>query len=184
MAKTQWNGVVGEWGEEQVGTVLHSIIDGDAQMSDLLDLDKQIDTFLGVAVMGGFMSAIKTAGYRRPGRAEEKKMNKADEEASKLIGEDWDKLRESIDTSDSDNLKTVLRQNLQGLSKEQATAVLTYAGRLQQYRGTNIAEQKRREEGLVTPEEIQQEDNFRAGLDLAIGSGTTETSGIFGLYGF
>lgn len=52
----------GEYGEEVVGTMMNALTVGDNQMSDVTDWNLQVDTFLGVSLMGGFLSGVKTVG--------------------------------------------------------------------------------------------------------------------------
>ncbi len=59
----QWHGTIGEYAEEQVGMLLNALTVEDSSLSDFTDMDRQIDTFLGVSLMGGFFSGIKSAAY-------------------------------------------------------------------------------------------------------------------------
>lgn len=49
--------------EEQAGMAMNALTVGDNELSDMIDPDTQIDTFLGVSALGGFFSSIKTFGY-------------------------------------------------------------------------------------------------------------------------
>ena len=68
LEQTQWNGPIGEFAEEMVGGTLNALIIGDQELSkdDLFSKDNLIDTFLGVAIMGGVISGVKTLGYTTP----------------------------------------------------------------------------------------------------------------------
>lgn len=68
----KWSGTVGEFAEEIVGGVENALIVGDQtldtdEQTGVFDRDNLIDTFLGVSLMGGFMSAAKTVGYKSKG---------------------------------------------------------------------------------------------------------------------
>ena len=74
MEATQWHGNIGEFSEEIVGGVLNALIVGDQKLTKydekgnlnddyLFSKDNLIDTLLGVSIMGGTMSALKTLGY-------------------------------------------------------------------------------------------------------------------------
>ena len=77
MEGTQWHGTIGEFAEEMVSGALNALIVGDQTMKKydkngninqnyLFDKDNLIDTFLGVALLGGVMSTAKTLSYTTP----------------------------------------------------------------------------------------------------------------------
>ncbi|MCD8266905.1 MAG: hypothetical protein LUC33_07110, partial [Prevotellaceae bacterium] len=68
LGKAQWHGTLGEYMEEVVGNLANAILVGDETLDSdpetgVFNLDRNIDTFLGVGLMGGFTSSLQTAGY-------------------------------------------------------------------------------------------------------------------------
>lgn len=51
--KVGWNGTVEEWYEEQANTLLNAMFVGDEELSALFNGERQLETFLSVAVVGG-----------------------------------------------------------------------------------------------------------------------------------
>ena len=51
--KVGWNGTLEEWYEEQANTVLNALFVGDEELSALFNGERQLETFLSVAVVGG-----------------------------------------------------------------------------------------------------------------------------------
>ncbi len=153
---SQWQGTVAEWGEEAVGTALNAMFVGDSRWSDLTDADQQIDTFLGVAMMGGFMSAIKTPGYRTPEHRARKDVERAEEYASLVFGPGWNGLRLKINraaTSDTgDELNLVLTEVLSSdMPAFQKRAVFEYGARANTLRGVMLAKEKAADEVRRNP---------------------------------
>lgn len=166
--QVQWHGTMGEYGEEVAGTVLNSIFIGDEKISDVVDLDKQIDTFLGVSLMGGAFSAIRSAGYRTPAYTAKRSMIRADAKASEIVGGDWNGIRERIDGSQNDTeLVGTLAEIYQSdeLNDAQKRAIYDYAGRRQQYEGVVTADNKAVDEGVKTPEQQTLEQSYIVGQE-------------------
>lgn len=51
--KVGWNGTIEEWYEEQANTLLNAMFVGDEELSALFNGERQLETFLSVAVVGG-----------------------------------------------------------------------------------------------------------------------------------
>lgn len=75
--QTQWHGMIGEFAEEMVSGAMNALVVGDQTLKKydengnlnenyLFDKENMIDTFLGVAILGGVMSTAKTLGYTTP----------------------------------------------------------------------------------------------------------------------
>ncbi len=62
--RTQWHGAIGEYAEE-VYNNLASVAMGDMTTEELVDLDNNIDTFLGVGLMSAVFGGIGAAGFTR-----------------------------------------------------------------------------------------------------------------------
>lgn len=60
--KIGWNGTIGEFFEEQVGTTLNALMVGDSQLKDLTDTKQQLSTLVSVAAMGGFFTGVNAGG--------------------------------------------------------------------------------------------------------------------------
>lgn len=171
-AKTQWNGTIGEYLEEQAGMVMNALTVGDNNLSDIVDVDTQIDTFLGVSSLGGLFSGIKTFGYAKKKYSAKKKLNEADHLAannSVIDEQDWDDLKEKINQADDSELVSILSETLgnDNISDEGKQAVLLYAGRLKAYHGASLADLKRKTEGDTPDEIVQSQINFDEGYKLA-----------------
>lgn len=167
--RTQWNGTVGEYLEEQAGMAMNALTVGDNSLSDLVDVDTQIDTFLGVSAFGGLFSGIKTAGYARQKYVEKSKLSDMDRRASSVLGEDWPPLKEQIDNADDAELASILSTTMSDTSIDDwdKQLVLLYAGRLKAYHGASLADLKRKTEGDTPDEVVQSQFNFDAGYKLA-----------------
>jgi hypothetical protein len=100
MKAAQWQGSVGEYFEEVLGSALNSIFVGDESLSNIVDRERQIDTFLSVAMMGGAFSAIRTMGYRTPQYSARRDMERADRRGENMLGKRWEELRSVIDSAD------------------------------------------------------------------------------------
>ncbi|MEG1544159.1 MAG: hypothetical protein RR382_06490, partial [Tannerellaceae bacterium] len=159
--QTQWNGMFEEYAEEVVGMVLNNVLIGDTTNEDLVSLDQHIDTFLGVSLMGGAISALKIGGYRTPKYNAKKALNIADKEASSIEG--WEGLRNLLDTADDEKVKEILL----ALPEESQAPAYRYASALYKYRGVNVTDVARREDGAVNPEDASIEDAFEVGVETA-----------------
>lgn len=166
-SRTHWNGVLGEYGEEVVGTMMNALTVGDNEMSDVMDWDQQVDTFLGVSLMGGFLSGLKTFGYRTPKYSVRKKLEKADKRAYKELGDYWEEIKRGVDESTEEDRKNVLVGVLtsEELTPEQKRAVLDYSSNYTKFEGIMKADSKKVEEGEKT--------EFDADLEQAYEEGTT-----------
>lgn len=169
----KWNGVFGEYAEEVAGGIMNAIVVGDQTLdadpeTGVFNLDNNIDTFLGVSLMGGFMSGIKTAGYRTPKyRARQDMMAKDDAAASVFGNQDtWGEIRNTIAVGDDADAKRKLAEVLGNpdFTPEQRAAALEYAKAVQAYRGMLKGEEKRREE--QDPTQTDLETSFDNGYSL------------------
>lgn len=171
----RWNGVFGEYAEEVVGGVMNAIIVGDQTLdadpeTGVFNLDQNIDTFLGVSLLGGFMSGVKTAGYRTPKYQARKAMSEADNVCrSAFENEDvnWDAIRATLSTGNVADVKAVLQDIATNpdYTEEQKRAVMDYASKATAYKGMLTAEQKRRASGEESDEQIASEEAFDRGYE-------------------
>lgn len=97
--RTQWQGVIGEFSEEMVSGALNALIVGDQSLKKyddngninpnyLFEKDNMIDTFLGVAILGGAISAVKTIGYTTPETRYNREISRAKKNLSEYFNED------------------------------------------------------------------------------------------------
>lgn len=146
--KAHWNGTLEEIIEEETAIPLNAWLVGDNSLSDLTDIDRQIDIVLGVGLFGGAISAVKTGHYGYTVARSEYEMKRASSIASvELTGERWQEIRETIDGLDGVELKDSLVHILSddGISEKGRRAVMRYAKALVRSRGVNIMAEKRRD---------------------------------------
>ncbi|MDD3230277.1 MAG: JAB domain-containing protein [Oscillospiraceae bacterium] len=113
MRRGQWSGTVGEYGEEVYNQFMNALLIGDNKMSDLTDIDRQVDTFMGLALTGGVMGTINTAAYIKDRSRTAGKLNEADRKSSEYFQE-WDVIKSqlkdfSVDER-SQSIKDVLKR--------------------------------------------------------------------------
>ena len=174
--QAKWNGVFGEYAEEVAGNVMNSIIVGDMTMdaaegTGVFNLDQNIDTFLGVSLMGGFFSAMKTAGYRTPKYRAKQAMTAADDAASAAWADQdkWGAIRNTLAFgTEEDGKQALAGMMLDGsLTEEQKKAALTYAKTVETYRGMLQADAKRKKDNRTNdPVQEDAENSYDNGYDL------------------
>lgn len=104
--RTQWHGVINEYLEEEIGNIANALVVGDmtldtAKDTGVFNLEQNIDTFCGVALMGGFMSAMNTVGYAA--HRYNYDVDRVSNANAKLFGDDlWKRIQTTIDSSISD----------------------------------------------------------------------------------
>ena len=92
LKRTQWHGVLGEYSEEVLGNLANALTIGDmtldtAEGTGVFNLQQNIDTFNGVALMGGFTSALQTGGFGLD--RYRNSVSRRDQQGSELFGNDW-----------------------------------------------------------------------------------------------
>ena len=160
----QWNGVIGEYAEEVAGGIMNALVVGDQTLdtdkdTGVFNLDRNIDTFLGVALLGGFMSSVKTLGYRTPQYRAKQQIQEKDKEGASAFADNpvqWNSIRDffnperSSAITDEDRRNTLaalLDENgMYMLSDEQKRAVLSYVQSVEAYRGMVKGKEKQRGE--------------------------------------
>ena len=171
---SKWNGVFGEYAEEVAGNMMNALVVGDMTMdtaegTGVFNLDQNIDTFLGVSLMGGFISGVKTLGYRTPKYRARKDMMKADDNAATLFTDpsDWGAIRNTIAFGSDEDASSVIADVLsnENLTEEQKKAVLKYANKAETYKGILRAEDSRRSEDVGTVD-VDAETSYDNGYTL------------------
>lgn len=143
--RTQWNGPLGEFAEEQVGMIANAALVGDTKWSDITDLDQQLDVALGVGVFGTVMSLLRIGGYRTPKYRARKAVEGADKEGATLYGEElWASVKETIELSSDEELGKNLAELIAatGANQEQAEAAFKYANALKAQQAVNTVKEK------------------------------------------
>ena len=171
---SKWNGVFGEYAEEVAGNMMNALVVGDMTMdtaegTGVFNLDQNIDTFLGVSLMGGFMSGVKTLGYRTPKYRARKDMMKADDNAASLFSnpEEWGAIRNTIAFGSDEDVaaKTAEVVSNDDLTDQQKAAALKYIKSVEEYKGILRAEDSRRSEDNGTVD-VDAETSYDNGYTL------------------
>lgn len=169
---TKWNGTIGEYAEEVVGNIENAILVGDSTLDSsddtgVFNLDQNIDTFLGVALMGGVFSTIRTAAWRTPKYRARKEMEKARDEAKKKFGDQaWQDIEDRLAEAGDEGMSSVLSEVIIGeRNPEREKAILDYAKSIKVYEGTLKGDEKHRE--LSSPEMTDLESSYENGYTLA-----------------
>lgn len=114
---------IGEYGEEVVNNLVSTAI-GDMTPEQLVDLDNNIDTFLGVAPMSALFGAVGTGKYVVNKFSNYRNMKRFEEEMRETMGEDWSGVREALQDADIETaremVKDVLRSGMQSDMKQKA----------------------------------------------------------------
>lgn len=114
---------IGEYGEEVVNNLVSTAI-GDMTPEQLVDLDNNIDTFLGVAPMSALFGAAGTGKYVVNKFSNYRNMKRFEEEMRETMGEDWSGVREALQDADIETaremVKDVLRSGMQSDMKQKA----------------------------------------------------------------
>lgn len=170
--RTKWNGTIGEYAEEVVGNIENAILVGDNTLdasddTGVFNLDQNIDTFLGVALMGGVFSAVRTAMWRTPKYRARKEMEKARDEARTKYGsEAWQEIEDRMAEAGDSGMSAVLSTVIAGEnSPEKAKALLDYAKSIKKYEGMLAGDEKRRE--IASPEATDLETSYENGYTLS-----------------
>ena len=145
---------IGEYGEEVVNNLVSTAIE-DMTPEQLVDLDNNIDTFLGVAPMSALFGAAGTGGYLREKYSNYRNMREFENQMRDTMGEDWSGVREALQDADIETargmVKDVLRSGMQSDMKQKAI----------KYIATVLQEQTLQEaDKQIAPEEMIQNKRF------------------------
>ena len=149
---SKWNGMIGEYAEEVAGGVMNALVVGDQTLdtnpeTGVFNLDNNIDTFLGVSLMGGFMSSVKAAGYRTPKYRARQQMKQADEAALHEFGgnlDAWGAIRNTLAFGSDEDVKSKLAEVSMNteMSDEQKMSVFKYSEAAERYKGMLKGDEK------------------------------------------
>ena len=144
--QTQWHGTIGEFAEEMISGALNALVIGDQTLKKydengnlnqnyLFEKENMIDTFLGVAILGGVMSTAKTLGYTTPearfnkaisdakagleGVVSEEEMKQLEAFASNPMGADYANLDPFFDKSREEGYKRAVGRYVAAIMEKQ-----------------------------------------------------------------
>lgn len=158
----KYNGFIGETAEEYVGGLLNAAFVGDQSFEDLASTDNLVQTVAAVGLMSGIFGSVNLAGIRLTRYKARKDLEKSEKEAYKLLGEDFDVLRDNISSLDPDAQKDAIRNVLASpdLDRDQKEAVFNYFYKQSYYNGLKFGENKRIEEAVqAETEAVRAESN-------------------------
>ena len=117
---------IGEYGEEVVNNLVSTAI-GDMTPEQLVDLDQNIDTFLGVAPMSALFGTAGTAGYLRGQYRNYRNMRQFENRMQEEMGEDWSGVREALQDADIETAREMVKDVLSsGMTPQLKKDAITY----------------------------------------------------------
>ncbi|WP_415954883.1 LPD38 domain-containing protein [Phocaeicola coprophilus] len=102
---------LGEYAEEVANNLVSTAI-GDMTPEQLVDLDQNIDTFLGVAPMSALFGAAGTGGYLRDKYKNYRNMRNFESQMQDAMGEDWSGVREALQDADIETARNMVKDVL------------------------------------------------------------------------
>lgn len=102
---------LGEYAEEVANNLVSTAI-GDMTPEQLVDLDQNIDTFLGVAPMSALFGAAGTGGYLRDKYKNYRNMRNFETQMQDAMGEDWSGVREALQDADIETARNMVKDVL------------------------------------------------------------------------
>lgn len=102
---------LGEYAEEVANNLVSTAI-GDMTPEQLVDLDQNIDTFLGVAPMSALFGAAGTGGYLRDKYKIYRNMRNFETQMQDAMGEDWSGVREALQDADIETARNMVKDVL------------------------------------------------------------------------
>lgn len=176
--QTKWNGTFGEYAEEVVGNIENAILVGDntldtAKGTGVFNADQNIDTFLGVSLMGGFFAGAKTLSYRGPKRQALNEMSDAGKVIDNAIGdnvpimEKWGGWRNTFLVGTDEEKKAALREVMDNtdLPIKFRMGVLNFVKAAQKYEGIVRAQESKVKDGEQDPVAQSSDENYDNGYD-------------------
>lgn len=178
--QAQWNGVFGEYLEEKANDIAAVMI-GDKDLSadkgkGFFNLDDNIDTFLGVSLMGGVMSGAQTAGYFAGGGARgmaRYQIGQSEGAVWSTLTTDeqrkaWDDVRRQILLQDGKEQVDAVKSALTNpnFNAEQRRAILDYTKSVQTYKGMSEYRRKQSEDTKADPLQNELADSYDKGAGM------------------
>ena len=178
--QAQWNGVFGEYLEEKANDIAAVMI-GDKDLSTdkgkgFFNLDDNIDTFLGVSLMGGVMSGAQTVGYFAGGGARgmaRYQIGQSEGAVWSTLTTDeqrkaWDDVRRQILLQDGKEQVDAVKSALTNpnFNAEQRRAILDYTKSVQTYKGMSEYRRKQSEDAKADPLQNELADSYDKGAGM------------------
>ena len=176
----QWNGGFGEYLEEVANNAV-SVMIGDKDLSTdkgkgFFNLDDNIDTFLGVSLMGGVMSAAHTVGYVAGGGARGMARYQIGSREGAVWGllttdeqrKAWDDVRRQILLQDGKEQVDAVRSAITNpnFNADQRRAILDYTKAVQKYKGMSEYRRKQGEDMNADPIQNELADSYDKGAGM------------------
>lgn len=178
--KAHYNGKVLEFAEEKISD-LASVLIGDKDLSTdkgkgFFNLDDNIDTFLGVSLTGGVISAAQTAGYFAGGGARgmaRYQIGQSEGAVWSTLTTDeqrkaWDDVRRQILLQDGKEQVDAVKSALTNpnFNAEQRRAILDYTKSVQTYKGMSEYRRKQSEDTKADPLQNELADSYDKGAEM------------------
>lgn len=178
--KAHYNGKVLEFAEEKISD-LASVLIGDKDLSTgkgkgFFNLDDNIDTFLGVSLTGGVISAAQTAGYFAGGGARgmaRYQIGQSEGAVWSTLTTDeqrkaWDNVRRQILLQDGKEQVDAVKSALTNpnFNAEQRRAILDYTKSVQTYKGMSEYRRKQSEDTKADPLQNELADSYDKGAGM------------------
>jgi len=109
--RTQWHGAIGEYAEE-VYNNLASVAMGDMTPEQLVDLDNNIDTFLGVGLMSAVFGGIGAAGFARDRYTLNRDVKRFESTLSPDEVEHWQEVKRVAQNGDVEGVREFVKYTL------------------------------------------------------------------------
>lgn len=175
---TKWNGTIGEYAEEVVGNIENALLVGDNTLdteegTGVFNWDQNVDTFLGVSLMGGFFAGAKTLSYRGPKRQALNEMSDAGKVIDNAIGnnvpimEKWGGWRNTFLVGTDEEKKAALREVMDNtdLPIKFRMGVLNFVKAAQKYEGIVRAQESKVKDGEQDPVAQSSDESYDKGYD-------------------
>lgn len=181
--ETRWDGTLAEYFEEVLGDVSNALTIGDKNFklkdkngnfslheeNSVFNIDDNVDTFLGVALMSGTMGAVNIAGYRTPTYRAKQDINTMDRAGQRTFslgkhGKDWNSISEMIRNGDDEKVKELM-VNIARSSKyneQERRAAINLAAAVYKHRGMEAGEKKTKQ----TPTEGAMKELYGRGYSI------------------
>jgi N12 class adenine-specific DNA methylase len=174
----KWNGTIGEYAEEVAGNIENALIVGDNTLdtnkdTGVFNLDQNIDTFLGVGLMGGFFAGAKTLSYRGPKRQALNEMSEAGKAIDSALSgnhqwqEQWGKWRNTLLVGTDEEKKSTLREVMDNkeLPMNFRMGVLNFVKAAQKYEGLSRAQESKIQDGEQDPDAAAYDRSYDDGYN-------------------
>ena len=178
--KAHYNGKVLEFAEEKISD-LAAVLIGDKDLSTdkgkgFFNLEDNIDTFLGVSLTGGVISAAQTAGYFAGGGARgmaRYQIGQSEGAVWSTLTTDeqrkaWNDVRRQILLQDGKEQVDAVRSALTNpnFNAEQRRAILNYTKSVQTYKGMSEYRRKQSEDTKADPLQNELADSYDKGAGM------------------